>query len=63
MQMSEQSNVVKSMTAVYRQKYQLCKELTGRATFSTLIVVYIILIGRAGTSKYIQSDPRILRTS
>ena len=57
--MSEQSNVVKLTTAVYSEKYQLCKAVTGLATFSTLIVVYIILFGRAGTSKYLQSDPRI----
>jgi len=60
MHLSEQSNVVNSTTAVYSQKYQLYKAVTGLATFSTLIVVCIILIGRAGTSKYLQSDPRIL---
>jgi len=43
MHLSEQSNVVKSTTAVYSQKYQLCKAVTGLATFSTLIVVYILL--------------------
>jgi len=63
MHLSEQSNVVKSTTAVYSQKYQLSKAVTGLATFSTFIVVYIILIGHAGTSKYLQSDPRILYTS
>ena len=63
MHLSEQSNVVKSTTAVYGQKYQLYKAVTGLATFSTLVVVYVVLIVRAGTSKYLQSDPRILYTS
>jgi len=40
MHLTEQSNVVKSATAAYSQKYQLCKAVTGLATFSTLIVVY-----------------------
>jgi len=61
--MSEQRNEVKSTSAVYSEKYQLCKAVTALATFSTLIVVYIILIGRAGTSKYLQSDPTILYMS
>jgi len=63
MHLNEQSNVVKSTTAVYSRKYQLCKAVTGLVTFSTHIVVYIILTGRAGTSKYLQSDPRILHMS
>jgi len=62
MHLSEQNNVVKSTTAVYSEKYQLCKAVTGLATFSTLIVVYIILIGRAGTWKYLNQIQEFLYT-